>query len=75
LETQTGDTAHDCRDPPAAPIFIDEVVAELAGAVIDLTTVVEWAVSQKTPIGGVAAALQRLREVTTKLETYKGNTT
>jgi hypothetical protein len=50
------------NDPqPAPPVFIDELVAETAQAVADLTRVVNWLASTKTPTGETAAAIERLR--------------
>ncbi len=50
-------------DPPQEqPIFIDELVAELAQAIADLTKVVDYLASTKTLPHAEAAANARLHE-------------
>ena len=48
-----------------------DIEARPPDIVRDIIRVLEWSVSTKTPIGGVAASLERLREIAKKLEAYK----
>lgn len=52
----------------AQPQFIDEVVAELVPAVVDLTRVIDYLASTKTLPLAQAAALSRLHDLCEKLQ-------
>jgi hypothetical protein len=53
------------EQPP--PIYIDELVAELAQAVADITRAMDYALATKTPPPSVQAALQRLHDFVERL--------